>query len=193
VATTLHLVRHGQAVGDESVDPTLSPLGIRQAHAVAARLERLGAQEIVHSPRRRAAQTAHIISERLGIPTSPSGLVDDRTPVPKDRSDVPGRFHRFLDDVPADERDVDGRLIDDAIGTLSMDTRAPRELIVITHNFVIGWMVRHALDAPAWRWLGLHQDNGALTTIAYRPEGARLVTFNEVGHLPPTSPENDAG
>lgn len=34
---------------------------------------------------------------------------------------------------------------------------------VVTHNFLIGWLVRAAQDAPEWRWLGLNHCNAALT------------------------------
>lgn len=55
---------------------------------------------------------------------------------------------------------------------------------IVTHNFVIGWIVRSVLDAPWWRWIGLHQDHGAITTIEWSSDRpARLVTFNERRHL----------
>jgi probable phosphoglycerate mutase len=57
--------------------------------------------------------------------------------------------------------------------------------LLVTHNFVIGWFVRHALDAPAWRWMGLNQFNCALTIIQIRTDlPPMLITFNDVGHLP---------
>ena len=36
-----------------------------------------------------------------------------------------------------------------------------RHELLITHNFVIGWFVRHTLDAQVWRWIGLNQANCA--------------------------------
>ena len=186
VTTTLHLIRHGEATRHEAgADPELSSLGVRQALAVAARVARFEADEIIHSPKRRATETAHIISERLGLPTAADPMVDDRTPFPEDRSDVPSRYHGFLDCVPLDERDVGGRRLDGAIEALSGTDDGHRHIIVVTHNFVIGWFIRRALDAPWWRWLGLNQDNGALTTITYGIDGARLVAFNDAGHLLP--------
>ncbi len=56
----------------------------------------------------------------------------------------------------------------------------------MTHNFLIGWLVSHALTAPPWRWLGLNQMNGGLTVIAYDTAALpRLISFNDAGHLPP--------
>lgn len=48
-----------------------------------------------------------------------------------------------------------------------------------------GWLVRAALDAPPWRWLGLNHDNAALTVIRYRPGfPASLLFYNDTSHLP---------
>jgi serine/threonine-protein phosphatase PGAM5 len=59
--------------------------------------------------------------------------------------------------------------------------------LIVTHNFLIGWFVRHALGAPDERWMGLNQCNGGLTVILYRTgQPASLVSFNDVGHLPPS-------
>ncbi|WP_433605729.1 histidine phosphatase family protein [Dactylosporangium sp. CA-139114] len=59
-----------------------------------------------------------------------------------------------------------------------------RHELLITHNFVIGWFVRHVLDAPVWRWIGLNQANCAITIVQWdsdRPP--TLVSFNDTGHL----------
>ena len=48
----------------------------------------------------------------------------------------------------------------------------------------LGWFVRHVLDAPVWRWIGLNQDNCAITIVQW--ESGRpptLVGFNDTGHL----------
>ncbi len=58
--------------------------------------------------------------------------------------------------------------------------------LVVTHNFLIGWLVSQAMGAPPWRWLGLNQMNCAVTVIAYLPGlPAGLISFNDAGHLPP--------
>ena len=185
MATTLYLVRHGAAASSEAADPGLSEHGRRQAEAVAARLESFSVDALVHSPKRRARETAEIIGTHLPrVPLEPSEHADDRTPVPADRSSVPARYWSFLARVPAAERDPDGRRLDAAVDHLGAVGTRDRSLIVVTHAFVIGWFVRRALDAPPWRWLRLNHLNGAVTTIEYTPEGARLVAFNDSGHLP---------
>ena len=60
-----------------------------------------------------------------------------------------------------------------------------RTEVVITHAFTIGWLVRHALDAPSWRWWPPTQGHAALTVIRYDLEGPPMVTVsNDVAHLP---------
>ena len=189
MATTLFLVRHGEAASTHAADPGLNELGRRQAEAVATRLAESGADSLVHSPKRRARETAEIIGTHLpDLMLEPSVHADDRTPMPTDQSSVPARYWPFLGRVPSAERDPDSRQLDGAIEHLGAVGTADRSMIVVTHAFVIGWFVRHALDAPSWRWLGLNHLNGAVTTIEYTSDGARLVAFNDSGHLPRVAP-----
>jgi serine/threonine-protein phosphatase PGAM5 len=184
MATTLYLVRHGEADSDEAVDPGLSEQGRLQCEAVAARLAQFEIDTVVHSPKRRARETAEIISAHLDhVPAQSSPHADDRTPMPTDRSSVPDRYGAFLDQVPADESDPDGRQLDAAVDRLGAVGTRSRGLVVVTHAFVIAWFVRRAMDAPRWRWLGPNHLNGAVTTIEYTSDGARLVAFNDSGHL----------
>lgn len=44
--------------------------------------------------------------------------------------------------------------------------------------------MREALGAPDWRWLGLNQQNCALTVLLYRAElPPSLLSFNDASHL----------
>ena len=57
--------------------------------------------------------------------------------------------------------------------------------VLITHAYQIAWLVRHALDAPPSRWLGLNSANTALTVIEYRATVPPVVVmFNDMSHLP---------
>lgn len=110
----------------------------------------------------------------------------DRTPVPApgQDSDYPERYRSWLQRVPLAERDEDAAGVRAAVAYFGVVHDTDRHELLVTHNFVIGWFVRHALDAPIWRWLGLNQDNCALTIVAWetgRPPA--LLCFNDVGHL----------
>ncbi|MEU8108687.1 histidine phosphatase family protein [Nonomuraea muscovyensis] len=65
-------------------------------------------------------------------------------------------------------------------------TRPDTHEVLVTHAYPIAWLVRHALDAPPSRWLGLNSGNTALTIIHYR-DGLppTIVMFNDMSHLPP--------
>lgn len=190
--TLLYLVRHGEqlrASGDGD-DPGLglSALGAHQASCLGQRLAGTTFDVIRHSPLPRAAETARILSGYLpGVPVTESELLADRTPVPAPglEDSVPEQYRWFPDTVPEEERDVGGALLDAAYAGLAVASDTDRRELLITHNFVIGWFVRHVLAAPWWRWMGLNQVNCALTVISVQTsEPPALVTFNDAGHLP---------
>ncbi|WDZ84223.1 histidine phosphatase family protein [Micromonospora cathayae] len=180
----LHLARHGEAVDDGP----LSPAGREQARLLGRRMVELPITAVHHSPLPRATQTAHLAAEALpGVPVRPCDLLTDHVPPVPDRSALPEVYARFLDGLPAEDAARGASLSAAAIDRYAVpavDDTDVHELIV-THNFVIGWFVRHALEAPVGRWLGLNQANAALTTICYRRDRPpTLVRFNELGHLP---------
>jgi probable phosphoglycerate mutase len=187
--TQLYLVRHGEQdpASDHAPDGGLSPVGREQADRLGRRLRSVPFSAIHHSPLVRASQTADIAAVRLPrVPRHACEFVADRTPVPSTgrRDEYPERWLAWLDSVPDDERDEDAAALRGAVdhfGTVGDDDRYE---LLITHNFVIGWFVRHVLDAPVWRWIGLNQANCAITIVQFdstRPP--TLISFNDAGHL----------
>jgi broad specificity phosphatase PhoE len=183
----LYLVRHARAAAGDAHDPGLSSLGRLQAGLLADRLLELEVGAVLHSPLNRAAETATVLADRLDVAAQPSTLLADRTPVPSSpcRSAYPARYLPWLDDTPADERDVDAQALTAARDELiRLALASPGPLVLVTHAFVIGWLVCDALDAPSWRWLSLAPDNASLTVLSYHSEqGSRVVAFNDTGHL----------
>ncbi|MCU7722635.1 histidine phosphatase family protein [Actinoplanes sp. KI2] len=181
--TRLYLVRHGE----QEADGWLSPLGREQADRLGRRLRTVPVSTIHHSPLTRAAQTAEIVAGHLPrVPRHDCDFVADRTPVPSPdhRDAYPDRWLRWLDDVPAAERDEDATALRAAVAHFGVVGDDDRNELLITHNFVIGWFVRHVLDAPHWRWIGLDLDNCAISTVQWetgRPPA--LISFNDTGHL----------
>jgi probable phosphoglycerate mutase len=184
-STQLYLVRHGEQ--DLATEGGLSALGREQAESLGSRLRDVRFAAIHHSPLVRAAQTADIVARHLpGVPRHACDHVADRTPVPSEgnRAGYPELWHARLDQVPADERDPDAAKLRDAVRHFGVTGEHDRRELLITHNFVIGWFVRHVLDAPEWRWLGLNQANCGITIVRW--EDGRppvLVGFNDTGHL----------
>ncbi|MEV0897138.1 histidine phosphatase family protein [Actinoplanes sp. NPDC049802] len=173
--TELYLVRHGQA-GD---DGDLSALGREQADRAGRRLSAVAFDAIHHSATPRAAQTAEIIGRHVPAPGHVCDHMLDRTPYPSDRSGYPQGRHSWLDEVPVEERDPDAERLRAAVDHLGATGASDRRELLITHNFVIGWFVRHVMDAPEWRWMSLYQDNCALTVLRWaggRPPA--MISFN---------------
>jgi serine/threonine-protein phosphatase PGAM5 len=197
--TLLYLVRHAEQEHTPDEDPSvgISARGGRQARLLGQRLAGVPFDGIHHSPVTRAAETARLVAESLpGVPVHSSALLADRTPFPSAEQEAayPARALPWLATVPVEERDEDGAQISTAMhhfarsgddGTAPGSEPRQRHHLLVTHAFVIGGMVREALDAPAWRWLGLNAFNCGLTVIRCQPDREpTLISFNDVGHLP---------
>lgn len=187
--TQLYLVRHGEQdrASGHAPDGGLSQLGREQADRLGRRLRTVPFSALHHSPAARAAQTAEIVARHLPqVPRHACGLIADRTPVPShgQRDQYPGRWLAWLDKVPDGERDEDATALRAAIEHLGVTGGNDRYELLITHNFVIGWFVRHVLDAPVWRWMGLMHANCAITIVQWESGlPPVLVSFNDTGHL----------
>jgi len=177
----LHLARHGEAVDDGD----LSPAGREQATLLGRRLAGLPIAVVHHGPLPRAARTAAMVAAHLpGVPVHAAEEVGDYIPPVPDPAALPETFARFLRDVSPAEYARGADLAAAAIARHARPQGQPHELIV-THSFTVAWFVRHALDAPEARWLGLNAANAGLTTILYRTDRPpTLVAFNDLSHLP---------
>lgn len=184
----LYLVRHGEQehAEVESDEAGLSDLGRQQALLLGQRLRGIPFTALHHSPLPRAVQTGHLIADHLpGVPLHPSALVGDYIPSVPDRADLPPVYAAFVDGLSEADRTEGPRLAAQAIEHFAVPTQTAQRELIVTHNFVISWFVRHALDAPEWRWLGLNQYHCGLTVLLYRHDRpAAVVSYNDVGHLP---------
>jgi len=178
----LYLVRHGEADDDGA----LTEAGRQQSSAAGERLRNVRFSAIRHSPEQRAEETADLIADCLpGVPVGPSGLLGDYLPPVCGQPELPPPYAGLIGGYSPEERSEGAELATAAIQRYARPTGQESSELIVTHNFLIGWFVRHALDAPDWRWLGLNQCNGGLAVILYRTGmPASLITFNDVGHLP---------
>ncbi|WP_338671909.1 histidine phosphatase family protein [Streptomyces sp. SCSIO 30461] len=189
----LYLARHGEASADES---ELTENGRRQAQLLGERLQDTPVSAIHHGPLPRAAQTARLMAERLsGVPLQACEPAGDYIPYVPGRDELPDQPSAayadsvldFIARFPAREREQGPALAQAALDRFTgpVEGDEPRHELVVTHNFLIGWLVRAALDAPRWRWLGLNFANAALTVIRYAPDRPASVVFsNDMRHLP---------
>ncbi|MCL6297432.1 histidine phosphatase family protein [Streptomyces kronopolitis] len=185
----LYLVRHGEATADES---GLTAVGRRQATLLGRRLRDVPLTAVHHGPLPRAEETARLIGEQLeGVPLRVAEAAGDYVPYVPERSELPPEsadlFLRFLDGVMDEERASGAGLARRALELFSgpVDGAQDRHELVVTHNFLVAWLVRDAMHAPNWRWLGLNHGNAALNVIRYAPgRPASLLVSNDMRHLP---------
>jgi serine/threonine-protein phosphatase PGAM5 len=182
----LYLVRHGEAAEGGG----LSDAGEEQARRTGERLKNLRVDRIHHSPLPRAAQTARLIAGWLpGVPVAESAVVGDYIPADLDPAVLPPSHARLVNGYTIAERNEGAVLARAAIGQFAGPPgEGPADDVhelIVTHNFLIGWFIAHAMHAPDWRWIGLNQQNCALTVILYRRGlPPALVSFNDAAHLP---------
>lgn len=188
-ARYLYMTRHGEASSDETA---LTDNGRRQAVLLGERLRGVPLTAIHHGPLARAEQTAQLVKEQLtGVPLRRSEPAGDYVPYVPERHELPPESAdatlAHLARFPAEEREQGPGLAKEALARFTgpVEGEQPLHELVVTHNFLVGWLVRDALDAPKARWLGLNHANAALTVIRYAP-GRRpsLLLFNDTGHLP---------
>lgn len=183
----LYLVRHGEALPDES---GLTEHGRRQAVLLGQRLLDSPISVVHHGPLPRATQTAHLIQDQLdGVALQASEAAGDYPPHIPLREELPPEsadFLRFLDQFTPSERERGPVLAREALEQFTgpVTGSEARHELVVTHNFLVGWLVRDAMDAPKWRWLGLNHGNAALTVIRYTPgRPAAVLFYNDMRHL----------
>ncbi|MFD5590319.1 histidine phosphatase family protein [Streptomyces griseorubiginosus] len=185
----LYLARHGEALADES---GLSEAGRRQAVLLGRRLRGVPLTAVHHGPLPRAVQTARLVHEQLeNVPLVVSDVAGDYVPYVPPADELPSAsadfYLRFLADTTDEERERGAVLADQALDLFTgpVDGDEDRHELVVTHNFLVAWLVRDALHAPKWRWLGLNHANAALTVIRYPPDRApAILVTNDMRHLP---------
>ncbi|TCC10298.1 histidine phosphatase family protein [Kribbella soli] len=186
----LYLVRHGEAMADGS---GLTERGRRQAVLLGRRLGDVPFAAVHHSPLPRAVQTARLVREELELeaPLEVSEVAGDYVPYVPERDELPAEsaddLLRFLQQATPEELERGPELARLALERFAgpVDGADERRELVVTHNFLIGWLVGHAMDAPNWRWLSLNHCNAALTVIRYAPgRPSSVLVYNDMQHLP---------
>jgi serine/threonine-protein phosphatase PGAM5 len=184
----LYLVRHGEQLDAEHgmPDGPLSPRGRRQAELLAERLGGIPFDNAWHSPLQRATETAAIIAAKMpALKPEPSALLFDCIPSGP-AAETPKVYDPFFGSVTEAEIEAGSAQMADAAAEFLRSHREDRHDLLITHNFVIAWLVREALGAPDWRWLSINQANCGLTVLTQKSGRPwSLLVHNDLAHLPP--------
>ncbi|AQZ69529.1 putative phosphoglycerate mutase [[Actinomadura] parvosata subsp. kistnae] len=181
----LYLARHGAA----DAFGQLTDAGRKQASLLGERLAGLPIDAVWHSPLPRAEASAYELARHLpDVPVAEAAELTDHVPYIPDPAETPASWLGFFDGYDAAEA-AEGRELADALvqrfaRTPDRDEPDTHEVLV-THAYQIAWLIRHAMDAPPSRWLGLNSANTALTVIDYRTGlPPTIVMFNDMSHLP---------
>ena len=176
----LYVVRHGAA------DPfgELTEAGQRQSELLGERLAGLPVDAVWHSPLPRAVRCAEIVGQRLsGVPVRE--LVELIDHVPYVPEEMPAEWAGFFDGYGAEEAAEGAARAEALVDRFARPADTETHEVLVTHAYPVAWLVRHALDAPPTRWLGLNCANTGLTAIEYRDTGTpTLLMYNDMGHLP---------
>jgi serine/threonine-protein phosphatase PGAM5 len=183
----LYLVRHGEQLDAEHgmPDGPLSPRGRRQAELLAERLGGIPFDSALHSPLQRAAETAAIIAAKMpSLKPEPSALLFDCVPSGP-AAETPKVYDPFFGSVTEAEIEAGSAQMADAAAEFLRSHREDRHDLLITHIFVIAWLVREVLGAPDWRWLSINQANCGLTVLTQKSGRPwSLLVHNDLAHLP---------
>ncbi|WP_405620370.1 histidine phosphatase family protein [Streptomyces sp. NBC_01511] len=176
----VYLLRHGAA------DPfgELTDAGQRQSELVGRRLAGLPVDVVWHSPLPRAVRCARIVGGYLpGVPVREAAELVDHVPHIPD--EAPSAWAAFFDGYSAAEAAESDRIAAALTDRFARPAETETHEVLVTHAYPVAWLVRHALDAPPARWLGLNCGNTALTAIEYR-DGTEptVLIYNDMGHLP---------
>jgi serine/threonine-protein phosphatase PGAM5 len=184
----LYLARHGAA---DAFGQLTGP-GRRQADLLGERLAGLPVDAVWHSPLPRAAASAHELARHLpDVPVTEAAELVDHVPYVPGPAETPPSWAGFFDGYDDAEAASGHKLAESLVARFAQapdanGTRPDTHEVLITHAYPIAWLVRHALDAPPSRWLGLNSANTALTVIEYRTAlPPTIVMFNDMSHLPP--------
>ncbi len=201
--TRLLLVRHGQSLANARQtlegwgDSPLSEQGQQQAALVAERLLHFRPIAALYtSPLRRAAQTAAIIGQRLGLEPIPHDELRELNMGRMDGTsrDWLRRHHPLLgarwlaDDLnlrmPGGESLGEHR--ERALAALrDITARHPDEtVVVVSHGGTLATWLLHAQPELGVRWsLASQLANGGLTILDWRDGKGEVVALNEKEHL----------
>jgi probable phosphoglycerate mutase len=179
---TRHLlvVRHGAA----DLFGELTGTGRRQSELLGERLAGLPVDAIWHSPLPRAVRSAQIIGGRFpGVPVREAAELVDHVPhVPEE---IPPAWAGLLDGCDAAEAAAGADLANALIKRFARPAETETREVLVTHAHQVAWLVRHALDAPPARWLGLSCGHTAMTAIDHHDGAAPTVLlYNDMAHLP---------
>ncbi len=196
----LFLIRHGQtewnaggrAQGHSDVE--LDELGLKQAEAAAAALNRCSIKKIISSDLRRCIQTAEPLSRQLEINVEPREDLRERTFGTLEGAhytEIRAFFtaEARVQEIPEhDIRPDDGESIRDVWNRLQklqrqLD-RAENDTVVFGHGGTTGVLLARLMHGNVATARSFRFENASITELIRRPDGFwQLLRFADTSHL----------
>lgn len=196
------LVRHGESVWNEGrrfqgqSDPALGPRGLAQAARVAERLQGSGTFAALYtSPLRRAAATAELIGEALGLPALPErdlqeiGLGEwEGRAAAEIQAGWGEAYLRWRRDptsfLPSggEPPEAFGARVAAAVARITA-AHPGQDVVIVSHSGVIGACLCAALGLGVSGLFRFKLDNASLTEVVEDGLGPRLALLNDTSHL----------
>lgn len=186
VTRHLYLARHGAA----DAFGELTETGYRQARLLGQRLSSAPIDVVWHSPLPRAVASAKELATHLPkVPVIEAPELTDHVPYVPPADETTPSWAGFFDGYDEAEAAAGQQIAETLVarfgGTPAAMAPSDTHEVLVTHSYPIAWLLRHAMDAPPVRWLGLDSANAALTLIEHRTGlPPAVVMFNEMSHLP---------
>lgn len=203
--TQLILLRHGEtewnALGrlQGHRDSALSPEGLRQADALAARLASVAFSALYCSDLGRALETARRISTRTGHAVVPDARLRERglgilEGLTRDEArqrhpEVFAEYSAGAPDYVVPGGESTSQRLRHAVECLRElgDRHRGERVVVVTHGGVLSLLFRHSLGIPPQAPRGFSVLNAGWNQFDYHDGALRLVTWGDVTHLTATS------
>jgi broad specificity phosphatase PhoE len=200
----LYIVRHGESTGNlagtlqgNRVDEPLSPRGVRQAEALAARLAPEPLETVFSSPMIRARQTAAILAAPHGLEIAlDADLVEFdwglwcgrplNAPLEKEVAAIRARWRAGELDAAPDGGESPLRAQARANRFLDrLRPHAAASTLVVSHGRFDRILMATLLQRPLSRMDEIRQRNGSLSRFDWDGRDVAVpVLLDDVGHLP---------
>jgi len=202
----IELIRHGEsellAGLSDDLDAPMTPLGLRQAGALAAELAPEGLTAILSSPLRRCLQTAEVIRRVTGAPGEVWPVVHEHHHAPyapggwplATKRQIAAAFPDFAlpEDMPQthwaavpEDREHQWQRISQAVRELlgRFESTGDARVAVVTHGAPASVFVQAFCLWPNPLRAGVRIDPGSVTTLEVEPETGRRVLLR-LNHVP---------
>jgi probable phosphoglycerate mutase len=196
--TELLLIRHGRSAdvvpgSEEALDPPLHDDGVRQAHALAARLAGRRLDAVYASHLARAVETARPLAEARGLAVEIHRDLEEvrlgewgqgefrRRAAARDPEWVAWSRTGRWDGIPGGEGDeAFRRRVTDVISELAA-RHTGGTIALVAHGGTINAFVAEVLGIPRSLWLVV--ENTSVTVVRSSPFGHTVVVAGDCSHL----------